>query len=144
MGKIKCPNYLYASDKWSVKRHFERKHRKQLATTNGTYQGQRNYASHPQPHLHPYITSGTQQGNNFPQRTPEMVANNTYYAKETRAPTVMSVGPNGRRAPTTVSVPPLTGAVQQGGSALGPTPSVHRGFGIGDQLNYSERCLEII
>ena len=31
------------------------------------------------------------------------------YGKETRAPTVMSVGPNGPRAPTTVSVPPLTG-----------------------------------
>ena len=35
-----------------------------------------------------------------------MVANNTYYAKETRAPTKISVGPNVQRAPTTVSIPP--------------------------------------
>ena len=119
MGKIKCPKCVYESDTWSVNRHFERKHKKQLATASGTYEGH----------------SGTQQSNTYPQRTPEMVANNTYYAKGTRAPTVMSVGPNGPRAPTTVSVPPLTGGVQQGGSALGPTPSVNRGFGIGDQFH---------
>ena len=43
----------------------------------------------------------------------------------------MSVDPNGPRAPTTVSVSPPTGGVQQGGSALGPTTIVQRGFGIG-------------
>ena len=43
-----------------------------------------------------------------------MVANSTYYAKGTRAPTVMSVGPNGSRAPTTVSAPPKIGGVQVG------------------------------
>ena len=51
-----------------------------------------------------------------------MVANNTYYAKETRAPTKISVGPNGPRAPTTISVPPQIGGVQEGS-------------GIGDQFH---------
>ncbi len=51
-----------------------------------------------------------------------MVANNTYYAKETRAPTKISVGPNGPRAPTTISVPPQIGGLQQGS-------------GIGDQFH---------
>ena len=64
-----------------------------------------------------------------------MVANNIYFATGTRAPTVMGIGPNGSRAPTTVYTPPLTGGVQQGGSALGPTPSINKGFGIGDQFN---------
>ena len=40
MGKIKCPKCVYESDIWSVKRHFERKHKKQSATTSGTYEGQ--------------------------------------------------------------------------------------------------------
>ena len=71
------------------------------------------------PYVHPYVQ---QQPNPYRQRTPEMVANNTYYAKETRAPTVMSVGPNGPRAPTTVSVPPQIGGLQQGS-------------GIGDQFH---------
>ena len=93
MGKIKCPKCVYESDAWSVNRHFERKHKKQSATTSVTYEGH----------------SGTQQSNTYPQRTPEMVANNIYYAKGTRAPTVMGVGPNGLRAPTTVSVPPQIG-----------------------------------
>ena len=106
MGKIKCPKCVYESDIWSVKRHFERKHKKQSATTSGTYEGQ----------------SATQQSNTYPQRTPEMVANNIYYAQGTRAPPVMSVGPNGSRAPTTVSVQPLTGGVLQGS-------------GIGDQFH---------
>jgi len=35
-----------------------------------------------------------------------MIANNTYYTKEIRAPTKISVGPNVQRAPTTVSIPP--------------------------------------
>ena len=42
-----------------------------------------------------------------------MVANNMDYGKETRAPTVMSVGPNGARAPTTVSAAQLRAGVQQ-------------------------------
>ena len=62
-------------------------------------------ASHPHPYVNPYITIGTQQGNTYPQRTPWMGANNMDYVKETRAPTVMSVGPNGPGAPTTVYVP---------------------------------------
>ena len=36
-----------------------------------------------------------------------MVANNTYYTKETRAPTKISVGPNVQRPPTTISIPPV-------------------------------------
>ena len=60
---------------------------------------------------HPYLGNSNQQPNHYPQRTPEMVANNTYYAKGTIAATKISVGPNGPRAPTTVSVPPLTGGV---------------------------------
>ena len=52
-----------------------------------------------------------------------MVANNIDYGKETKPPTVMSVTPNGPRAPTTVSVPPLTGGVQQGGIALDVNPT---------------------
>ena len=45
-----------------------------------------------------------------------MVANNTYYTKEVRAPTKISVGPNVQRAPTTISVPPQT---VQDGSGIG-------------------------
>ena len=52
---------------------------------------------------HPY---GRLQQLVHPQRTSEMVANNTYFNKETRAPTKISVGPNVQRAPTTVSIPP--------------------------------------
>ena len=65
--------------------------------------------------LHPYVHQQS-----HPQRTPEMVANNTYYAKETRAPTKISVGPDGQRAPTTISVPPH---------------SVQEGSGIGGQFH---------
>ena len=57
---------------------------------------------------HPYI-----QQQAYPQRTPEMVANNTYYP---RAPTKISVGPDGPRAPTTISVPPH---IVQKGSGIG-------------------------
>ena len=39
---------------------------------------------------------------------------NTYYVKETRAPTKISVGPDGKRAPATISVPPQIGGVQDG------------------------------
>jgi hypothetical protein len=137
MGKIKCPKCVYESDTWSVKRHLERKHKEKLGTTSGTYQGHRNYASHPQPYVNPYISSGTQQGNTYSQRTPWMDANNMDYGEETTAPTVMSVGPNGPSAPTTVSVLPLTGGVQHGGSALvvNPTNSNPTGSGIGDQFH---------
>jgi hypothetical protein len=55
--------------------------------------------------VHPYLNNANQQRDARPQRTPEMVANNTYYAEETRAPTKISVDPNGPRAPTTFSVP---------------------------------------
>ena len=71
------------------------------------------------PYEHPYLGNSNQQPNHYPQRIPEMVANNTYYAKGTRAPTVMSVGPDGPRAPTTVSVPPLIGGVQDGSGIEG-------------------------
>ena len=46
----------------------------------------------------------------------------TYYAEETRAPTKISVGPKGPMAPSTVSVPPQRGGLQQGS-------------GIGDQFH---------
>ena len=72
------------------------------------------HASKAHPYEHPYLGNNNQQSNPYPQRTPEMVANNTYYAKETRAPTKISVGPNGPRAPTTISVPPQIGGVQDG------------------------------
>ena len=65
------------------------------------------HVSNPHPYVHPYIQQ--QQSNSYPQRTPEMVANNTYYAKEIRAPTKIGVGPNVQRAPTTISVPPQIG-----------------------------------
>ena len=70
--------------KSNLKRHIRNKHGNHSVATPHPY-GQR------QPH---------------PQRTPEMVANNTYYANEVRAPTKISVGPDGQRAPTTVSIPP--------------------------------------
>ena len=50
-------------------------------------------ASNPHPNVHPYLNNASQEP--YPQRTPEMIANNTYYAEGTRAPTVMSLGPNG-------------------------------------------------
>ena len=46
------------------------------------------HVSSPHPYAHPYIQH---QPNPYPQRTPEMIANNTYYAKETRAPTKISL-----------------------------------------------------
>ena len=104
MGKFKCPKCEYESDKWSVKRHIERKHKElsvgrapttvsippmygddvQAAETH-------KYASnliksHPQ--SHPYLNHVNQQPNTYPQRTAEMDANNTYYTKETRAPPI--------------------------------------------------------
>ena len=49
-----------------------------------------------------------------------MVANNTYYAMETRAPTKICVGPNVQKAPTTIYVAPQT--VQYGGGIGGQFP----------------------
>ena len=69
------------------------------------------HAYNPHPYVHPYLNNANQQPNTYPQRTPRMAANNMYYTEETRAPPKISVGP---RAPTTVSVPPQTGGVQQG------------------------------
>ena len=85
---------------FNLRRHIKNKHGNHTVA-----------ASNPHPYVHPYVQ---QQPNPYPQRTPEMVANNTYYAKETRAPTKISVGPNGPRAPTTISVPPQIGGVQDG------------------------------
>ena len=93
---------------------------------NHSNSAQKVAASNPHPYLHPYLNNNNQQSNTYPQRTSEMVANNIYYATGTRAPTVMGIGPNGSRAPTTVYTPPLTGGVQQGGSALGPTTSINK------------------
>jgi hypothetical protein len=131
-----CRYCKYVSEfKANVKRHMEIKHKNQNIHNYHT-QADTSYASHPHPYGNPYLSNANQQVNTYPQRTPWMVANNMYYAEETRAPPKMSVGPNGPRAPTTVSVPPVTGGVQQGGSALGVNPnSIQRGSGIGDQFH---------
>ena len=76
------------------------------------------HVSNPHPYVHPYLQ---QQPNPYPQRTPEMIANNTYYAKETRAPTKISVGPDGQRAPTTVQA----AATHQHVSNPHPCTSIH-------------------
>ena len=86
------------------------------------------YPSNPHPYAHPYLNHANQQPNTYPPRTAEMVANNTYYAKEVRAPTKVSVGPDWQSAPTeirvgpnepmpptTLSVPPVREQVQHGG-----------------------------
>ena len=104
----------HTSVKSNLRRHIKNKH------GNGSNCAHPASASNPHPYVHPYLDNN--QRNAYPQRTPEMVANNTYYAKGTRAPTVMSVGPNGPRAPTTISVPPQIGGVQEGS-------------GIGDQFH---------
>ena len=70
--------------------------------------------SNPHPYVNPYLNNNNQQPNTYPQQKPAMIANNLYYAEETRAPTQISVDPNGPRAPTTVSVPPQRGGLQQG------------------------------
>ena len=44
MGKIKCPNCVYESDTWSVKRHFERKHKEQSKSFQ--------HVSKPHPYVH--------------------------------------------------------------------------------------------
>ena len=73
----------------------------------------------PHPHAHPYLNHVNHHPNIYPQRTPEMVANNTYYTKGIRAPTKISVGPNVQKAPTTISALPLIGGVQDGGGIGG-------------------------
>ena len=86
-----CKYCSYQSDRlYNLNVHLRNKH------GNHSNSAQKVAASNPHPYLHPYLNNNNQQPNTFPQRTAEMVANNTYYAKETRAPTVMSVGPNGR------------------------------------------------
>ena len=79
---------------FNLRRHIKNKHGNHTVA-----------ASNPHPYVHPYVQQ--QQPNSHPQRTAEMVANNTYYAKETRAPTKISVGPNGSRAPTTYFLTPV-------------------------------------
>ena len=73
--------------KSNLRRHIKIKHENHTAA-----------ASNP----HPY-----HQPNFHPQRTAQMIANNMYYANETRAPTKISVGPNVQRPSTTISVPPV-------------------------------------
>ena len=124
--KHQCNFCAYASDrKPDVKRHVEKKH-----PGMGSVQpaGTHKYASNPHPYVHPYLNHANQQPNTYPPRTAEMVANNTYYAKEVRAPTKVSVGPDWQSAPTeirvgpnepmpptTLSVPPVREQVQHGG-----------------------------
>ena len=111
----KCSYCTYHTTvKYNLRRRMKNKH------GNHPKSAQPVAASNPHPYVHPYLNNASQQP--YPQRTPEMVANNTYYAKETRAPTKISVGPNGPRAPTTISVPPQIGGVQEGS-------------GIGDQFH---------
>ena len=74
-----CP--VTSKKKWNIQVHEARKHKAHSSAP-----------SNPHPYVHPYLNNASQQP--YPQRTPEMVANNTYYAKETRAPTKISVGPN--------------------------------------------------
>ena len=113
----KCSYCTYHTTvKYNLRRHIKNKH------GNHPNSAQPVAASNPHPYVHPYINNASQQPITYQQRTPEMVANNTYYAKETRAPTKISVGPNGPRAPTTISVPPQIGGLQQGS-------------GIGDQFH---------
>ena len=95
----KCSYCTYHTTvKYNLRRHIKNKH------GNHPNSAQPVAASNPHPYVHPYINNASQQPITYQQRTPEMVANNTYYAKETRAPTKISVGPNGPRAPTTFSV----------------------------------------
>ena len=116
-----CP--LTSKKKWNIQVHEARKHTahssasKRRGVMYGTGVQAATYNQHvsnPHPYVHPYLNNANQQPDARPQRTPEMVANNTYYAEETRAPTKISVGPNGPRAPTTISVPPQIGGVQNG------------------------------
>ena len=83
----KCSYCTYHTTvKYNLRRHIKNKHGNHPNSTQPVA------ASNPHPYVHPYINNASQQP--YPQRTPEMVANNTYYAKETRAPTKISVGPN--------------------------------------------------
>ena len=115
-----CDYCKYQSTrKYNLNVHINNKHGSQSTASKA-------YTSQPHPYVHPFLSHANQQVNTYPHRTPEMVANNTYYAKETRAPTKISVGPNGPRAPTTISVPPQIGGLQQGS-------------GIGDQFHRSSQ-----
>ena len=112
--------------KYNLRRHIKNKH------GNHPNSAQPVAASNPHPYVHPYLNNVNQQPDARPQRTPEMVANNTYYAEETRAPTKISVGPNGPRAPTTFSVPPQIGGVQDGSGIL-ICPSTRRNWAFTNQ-----------
>ena len=142
-----CRHCEYKSNhKWLVRRHMNAKHKQHQTqsqsraptsmsvgpNTQYGYDGSTSHqhVSNPHPYVHPYLSHANQQVNTYPQRTPYMIANNLKYAEETRAPTKISVGPNGARAPTTVSVPP-----QQGGAQQLVNPTNQRGSGIGDQFH---------
>ena len=78
----KCRYCYYESPyKPNLKRHMKNKHGNHLNSVQPLA------ASNPHPYVHPYLNNNNQQSNPYPQCTPEMVANNTYYARETRAPT---------------------------------------------------------
>jgi hypothetical protein len=101
-----CDYCQYQSTrKYNLNVHMNNKHGSQSTTSKA-------YTSHP----HPYLSHSNQQVNTYPQRTPYMISNNLKYAEESTAPTKISVGPNGARPPTTVSVPQLRAGVQRGRS----------------------------
>jgi hypothetical protein len=91
----------------NLRRHEKNKHDFQETNPH-------QHVSNSHPYVHPFLSHANQQVITYPHRTPEMVANNTYYAEETIAPTKIYVGPNGPRAPTTVSVSPQIRGVQDG------------------------------
>ena len=96
----------------------------------GSTSHQHQHVSNPHPYVHPYLSHANQQVSTYPQPTPYMIANNLKYAEETRAPTKISVSPNGPTAPSTVSVPSQREGVEQF-----VNPTNHRGGGIGDQFH---------
>ena len=74
------------------------------------------------PNVHPYLNHGYQP---IPQNWFMAQHPHGYeYGEEVRAPTKVRVGPNGPRAPTTVSVPPQIGGLQQG-SGIGDQFHIH-------------------
>ena len=88
----------------NMKRHMENKHGNHLNSVQPTETHKD--PSNPHQYVHPYLNHANQQHNTYPPRTAEMVANNTYYAKEVRAPTKVSVGPDWQSAPTEIRVGP--------------------------------------
>ena len=117
-----CQHCEYKSNhKWLVRRHMNAKHKQHqtqsqsraptsmsvVPNTQYAYGGstshQHQHVSNPHPYVHPYLSHANQQVSTYPQPTPYMIANNLKYAEETRAPTKISVGPNGARAPGAIS-----------------------------------------